>query len=189
MAQKFTSARTSMNAHKLPKVFGKLPKDLPRNSLVFDYGSGRFTDHIATALRSRGLVYLPYDPYNQPDNVNSDSLTYLANAMHVRYPVTITCSNVLNVIDDDGEISMIAARIKHAVIRTGGQAYITVYVGDRSGIGRQTGPDQYQRNQPLAYYLPLFEGHSTLLHYDKKYRTVAAIEHDMIVVRCVEVSK
>ena len=189
MAQKFTSARTSVNVRNLPKVFGKLPEDLPRHSLVYDLGAGKFTNHIESFIRSRGLVYLPYDPYNKPDDVNATSTTYLLNAMHCRYPVTVTCSNVLNVIDDDAEIKKIAAGIVHIVLRTGGKAYITVYVGDRSGIGRQTGPDQYQRNQPLAYYLPLFKGTAILNHYGKKYTTTAAIERGMIVVRCLEVSK
>jgi len=185
MSQTFTSARTSTNATRLPKVYGKLPA-LPRHSLLFDYGCGKYTDHIRAAVQ--GVIYCPYDPFNQPDDVNAASLTYLANAMHCRYPVTVVCSNVLNVIDSDAEIRDIAARIKYAVIKTGGAAYITVYAGDRSGVGRRTGRDQWQRNEPLQAYLPLFEGHSTLLHYGKKYRTTAAIERGMIVVRCEEVS-
>lgn len=184
MSQTYTSASTSMNARKLPKVYSKLP-DLQRHSLLFDYGAGKFTDHIREAFPD--VVYLPYDPYNQPDDVNAVSLTYLANAMHVRCPVTVVCSNVLNVIDDDAEIGKIAARIVVAVVRTGGTGYVTVYEGDRSGIGRQTGKDQYQRNQRLETYLDLFRFPDTFTWYGKTYRGTASIDRGMIVVRCEEV--
>lgn len=184
MAQSFTSANTSINARKLPKVYRKIPAPA-RHSLLFDYGSGKYTDHIRDAFP--GVVYLPYDPYNQPDDVNAVSLTYLANAMHCRYPVTVVCSNVLNVIDDDIETAKIAARIVVAVVRTGGIGYVTVYEGDKTGTGRKTGPDQYQRNQALSEYLPLFQFPDVLQWYGKKYRGAAAIEKGMIVIRCEEV--
>lgn len=186
MSQTYTSARTSMNAHKLPRVYGKIQAP-PRHSLLFDYGCGKYTDHIRDAFP--GVVYCPYDPYNQPDDVNAASLTYLFNAMHCRYPVTVVCSNVLNVIDDDVEIGKIAARIVVAVVRSGGIGYVTVYEGNRSGIGRQTGPDQYQRNQPLADYLPLFCFKDTYEYYGKTYRAASTIERGMIVIKCEEVKK
>ena len=154
MAQNFTSARTSTNAHKLPAVFGKITPR--RNSLLFDYGCGKYTDHIRAALP--GVLYLPYDPYNQPDDVNRLSINYVLNAMHARFPVTVVCSNVLNVIDDDATVQKIARHITEIVSTTGGAGYITVYEGDRSGTGRQTGPDQYQRNDPLRAYLRFFPG-------------------------------
>lgn len=184
MAQTYTSARTSMNASKLPKVFGKLPP-LPRHSLLFDYGCGKYTDHIAAAVP--GVVYCPYDPYNQPDDVNARSVYYLKNAMHARFPVTVVCSNVLNVIDDDETVRGIARTIMSIVLRTGGTGYVTVYTGDRSGVGRQTGPDQYQRNQPLDAYLPFFHETAVLPWYGKKYLAAAHIERGMIVVECLEV--
>ena len=184
MSQNFTSARTSMNVRHLPRVYGLIPTPA-RHSILFDYGAGRYTDHIRAALPN--VVYCPFDPYNQPDDVNATSLTFLFNAMHIRYPVTVVCSNVLNVIDDDDEIRKIATRIVVAVVRSGGTGYVTVYAGDRSGIGRQTGPDQYQRNQPLEAYLPLFQFPDVYHYYGKTYRAAAAIERGMIVIRCEEV--
>lgn len=150
--QAFTSAATSINSNKLPKVYGKLPP-LGRNSLLLDYGCGRYTDHIRAAL---DVVYLPYDPFNQPEAVNQQSLALVRIAQHIHMPVTIVCSNVLNVINDDDAIQAIANRIQDIVQCSGGTAYITVYAGDRSGIGRQTGPDQWQRNEPLRNYLRFF---------------------------------
>lgn len=184
MAQTYTSARTSMNARKLPKVYGKLPP-LPRHSFLFDYGCGKYTDHIRSALP--GVVYCPYDPFNQPADVNARSLYYVRTAAHIRMPVTVVCSNVLNVIDDDDTLRDIAATIAWIVVRSGGTGYVTVYAGDRSGTGRQTGPDQYQRNEPLQAYLHLFQFPDVYHYYDKVYRCAAAIERGMIVVRCEEV--
>ena len=63
---------------------------------------------------------------------------------------------MLNVIDSDTEVARIADRLQAIVWATGGIGYVTVYEGDHSGIGRKTGPDQYQRNEPLREYLRFF---------------------------------
>ena len=114
-------------------------------------------------------VYLPYDPYNQPDTDNQFSVTMVLYAMHTHYPVDVVCSNVLNVIDDDDTVHKIAGHIEEIVRDTGGTGYVTVYEGDRSGTGRVTGKDQYQRNEPLRSYLRFFRN--------------ATINNGMIVIR------
>lgn len=151
MAQTFTSSATSINSARLPAVFRKAELTAP---VVLDYGCGRYTDHIRSALS--GKQYLPYDPYNQPNAVNRETARALRSALRRKTPVDVVCSNVLNVIDDDGTVRFIADQIENAVELTGGTAYVTVYEGDRSGVGRQTGADQYQRNAPLRYYLRFF---------------------------------
>ena len=75
---------------------------------------------------------------------------------HIR-AVDVVCSNVLNVIAEDSVIESIAADIRRIIVG-GGTAYITVYEGNRSGAGRQTGPDQWQRNEKLSAYLRFFPG-------------------------------
>lgn len=152
MAQTYTSAGTSINSGRLPAVYRRIP--VLKNGILFDLGCGKYTDHIRSAMP--GIEYLPYDPYNQPKDVNRHSVWRLGRAMRKHEPVTVVCSNVLNVIDDDATLTNIAEFIQRTVQATGGTAYITVYDGDRSGIGRQTGPDQYQRNAPLRDYLKYF---------------------------------
>lgn len=152
MKQTFTSAATSINSSRLPAVYGKLPA-VPR--VLLDYGCGRYVDHIRSALP--GTYYLPYDVFNQPPAVNAATLAAVDGYHYNGVPVSVVCSNVLNVIMEDAIIEGIAANIRD-IIRDGGTAYITVYEGDRSGQGRQTGPDQYQRNQPLRDYLRFFPG-------------------------------
>ena len=155
MAQTYTSAATSINSGRLPAVYGRIPYFTGR--VVLDWGCGRYTDHIRAALPGH-LAYLPYDPFNQPEEVNRDTLALVRIAVHTQTPVTVICSNVLNVIDNEDEIRSIAAWIQYIVQKTGGIGYVTVYEGNRSGTGRKTGPDQYQRNAPIRDYLKYFPG-------------------------------
>ena len=150
MKQNYTSAATSINRDRLPAVYGRI--QIEPGDHVLDYGCGRYTDHIRAAL-PEDVEYIPYDPYNQPQTVNHHATLRVNTLRIMAEPVTVICSNVLNVIDGDTEVRDICRNIAAIVRTTGGKAYITVYEGDRSGNGRQTGPDQYQRNQRLSEYL------------------------------------
>lgn len=161
--QQFTSKATSINNTKLPTVYRKASFG---SRLIFDYGCGKYIDHIRQYLLGKH-VYLPYDPYNQPEDYNKASRFILSVASASKDPVDVVCSNVLNVIDDLDTIQSIADDIQ-SIIATGGTAFITVYEGNRSGIGKQTGKDQYQRNEPLRNYLRFFRN--------------ATIKNGMIVV-------
>lgn len=172
MAQTYTSRATSINRKKLPAVYRKATLTA-RN--VFDYGCGKYTKHIREYVESLGKDYFPYDPYNQNpiDNMNSDELVTLLLKNGVA--VDVICSNVLNVIDDEEDIRYITDGISNVVRKGGGTAYFTVYEGDRSGVGRRTGEDQYQRNEPLKSYLRFFTS-----------KEVSATVHNgMIVIRKV----
>lgn len=151
MAQGYTSKATSINRNKLPAVYRKVQLSAP---YVLDYGCGKYTDHIRSALPLH--TFLPYDPYNQPMEVNTDSMLMVDIAIGKRYPVDVVCSNVLNVIDDDDTIREIVRQVESIVNRSGGNAYFTVYEGNRSGIGKASGWDQYQRNEPTRNYLRFF---------------------------------
>ena len=150
--QKYTSANTSINKTKLPKVYS----NTKFSGKVFDLGCGKYTVHIRRHLEKENSTLLPYDPFNQPANVNADSLNKVLNSIRKHEPVNVVCSNVLNVIDDDNEVQKICKRIEYIVRKTGGHGFLTVYEGDRSGIGRKTGADQYQRNEPIRNYLRFF---------------------------------
>lgn len=164
--QTFTSSATSINRSKLPAVYGKA--DLSAQ-IVFDYGCGKYTDHIERYVKSFHKTYLPYDPYNQPADENKFSVTMVMYAMHTRFPVDVICSNVLNVIDSEAEISRICHHLEEIATTTGGTAFVTVYEGDRSCVGRQTGKDSYQRNAPLRDYMRFFHN--------------ATIKNGMIIVK------
>lgn len=151
--QTYTSKNTSINSGRLPAVFGKV--SFP-SRMIMDYGCGRYIDHIRKHVNGQGKTYLPYDPYNQPDDRNAATATIVCNAMYRQVPVDVVCSNVLNVIDDDDTVRKIARHIEQICIASGGTGYVTVYEGNRSGTGKQTGKDQYQRNEPLRSYLKYF---------------------------------
>lgn len=164
--QTYTSAATSINRTKLPAVYGKAQITAP---VVFDYGCGKYVDHIRAHLRETyGAVLLPFDPFNQPRDVNWESRRYIHGCIEYGIPVDVVCSNVLNVIDSDTSVRTIAWNIENIVRKTGGTGYVTVYEGDRSGTGRVTGRDQFQRNAPLRDYLRFFHN--------------AKIQNGMIVV-------
>ena len=173
MSQTYTSAGTSINRTKLPAVYRKVVITTP---FVFDYGCGKYTAHIRDHVADQDAYYLPYDPYNQREPVNKKSLTMVDRCCETHKPVTIVCSNVLNVINSDYEIETIVNNISNIVAYTDGVAYITVYEGDKSGVGRQTGKDQYQRNEPLKAYLRFFYNDS---------RIFARTYKGMIIVRKV----
>jgi len=170
MAQSYTSSATSVNRSKLPAIYRKACKHFTASSpFIMDYGCGKYLDHIHEFLKGYGKVLYPYDPYNQPESVNNHTRSFLDWAVDKGYEVDVVCSNVLNVIDSDYEVEVIARNVRNIVRTTGGTAFITVYEGDRSGIGRVTGKDQYQRNEPLRNYLRFFP--------------TGKIEHGMIVIR------
>ena len=110
--------------------------------------------------------------------------------MNVAYPVSlhmrskcilsywltdiVICSNVICVIDDDITVQNI---INQAIRTSQGQFrsfnenaplptyFFKIYEGDRSGIGKQTGKDQYQRNMKVKDYLTKFKWADNTLVY------------------------
>ena len=149
MTQKHTSKGTSINSSKAPRIVSLLRKHkmIDEYSVVFDYGAGRYPEITREALNVG--MYLPFDPFNLPEEVNSTSIDEVID----HGCGLVMCSNVLNVIDDDETITDIILR---CLAKTSGPCCFTVYEGDGTGKGRETGPDQYQRNEPLEAYLRFF---------------------------------
>ena len=138
--QTCTSKATSINKTKLPAIFKKIDWEQFRGKTVLDIGCGRYTEHIEAFLEQFGVEYVGFDPYWKPE-------------FKLRKYGAVICSNVLNVIDDYKTVEEV-----HGVIRCSKVPFfITVYEGDRSGRGRKTGPDQYQRNEKAITYLWLDE--------------------------------
>ena len=152
MAQLHTSADTSVNKDKLPAIFGKAKKHgyLKANMKVLDYGCGKFPQLAQKYLKGIGALYIGYDKYNLSNNENAMAFHY---GINTGYDLVL-CSNVLNVIDDDDEMKQV---IKNCMDLTRGNAIFTVYEKDKSGNGKETKPDFYQRNQPIAFYHVLIE--------------------------------
>lgn len=154
MAQNFTSAATAVNgkAGKLPAIY----KKINFNGLaVLDIGCGAYTDHINNYVTAEYGYWWGVDPYNQPAWSNEQMLVVWDMAKNIKgYTPLVISSNVLNVIDDEDALKNAVSQIleKSAL----GAYAVTVYEGDKSGHGRQTGVDQWQRNEKLKEYLKYF---------------------------------
>ena len=152
MKQTVTSAATSINKNKLPAIYGKLSGILHDCYLV-DYGCGKYTDLQKKWSEDRNINYLPYDPFNQSEEMNAETLQKWEEARKENaLPVVVICSNVLNVIDSDDVVWEVVESCR----RWSDLLYVTVYEGNGSGIGKKTGKDSYQRNAKLRDYLRFF---------------------------------
>lgn len=143
--QKISSANTSINSSKLPAIF-RLVKFEP-NTLNLDYGGGKF-DNAAEYLAQQNVTNLVYDPYNRSTQHNAEVLQKVRENGGAD---TITISNVLNVIAEP-EARLTVLRNAKKLVKPGGNVYITVYEGNKSGEGTET-KSGYQLNKSTADYI------------------------------------
>ena len=168
--QTYSSAATSINSIKLPAIYNKLTDSAYLwASSYLDFGCGRYTQHIADHVATRAYevaqqsrehrdhmgIWHGYDAYNQTEEVNELELEAFREEGEYLDQMVI-CSNVLNVIDSEETIAWIAARLM-AWADNGAAIMVTVYEGDKSGVGRPTKTDCYQRNEKITDYLKYFD--------------------------------
>lgn len=164
-----TSKNTSVNSKKLPAIYNRLDWDalrehwakltkFNRTPVVLDFGCGRYTDHIEHFLATKGFIYKGYDPFWKSKKENYDALSSEA--------YIVICSNVLNVILDEETVNNIQRYIRDfnflaplgkTLVKEPSFYYITVYEGDKSGIGYITKSDCFQRNETLDNYIFRYE--------------------------------
>lgn len=164
-----SSKNTSINSKKLPAIYNRLDWDalrehwakltrFNRTPVVLDFGCGRYTDHIEHFLTTKGFIYKGYDPFWKSKKENYEALSSEA--------YVIICSNVLNVILDEETFNNIQRYIRDfsflaplgkTLVKEPSFYYITVYEGDKSGIGYITKPDCFQRNETLDNYIFRYE--------------------------------
>lgn len=140
--QMYSSKETSINSTKLPVIFKKVNWSvLPLNFTVLDYGAGKYLNHIADFIHEKGGIYYGYDKYNQTPEHNENCLSC--------NPDIIICSNVLNVIKEN-EILRHVMRVMSSYNKP---IFIKIYEGDKSGVGKETKPNCWQRNLPKECYV------------------------------------
>ena len=132
--QKYTSKNTSVNSKKIPALFNKFSFE---GKSVLDYGCGKYPEIIKKYVEGYSGKYFGYDPYNLGNEIPKNQ------AFDV-----VTISNVLNVIQEDEVIE----RIVREAMKIANIAIVSIYEGDKSGIGRMTKKDCYQRNQNKHWY-------------------------------------
>lgn len=178
--QAYSSKCTSNgNATTLPAVFTTVQKlairhnnlGFKRGTLNLDYGGGH-TDIATHWLQQYGVTNLVYDPYNRTKEHNARIL-HIVNQHGV---ATATCSNVLNVIAEK-ENRIIAIRNIYLALKPNGVLYVTVYEGDKSGVGKANKKkDSYQLNQKLDFYKQEIESCHMFSTVLKKYKTLICIK-------------
>lgn len=139
--QKYTSKNTSVNHKKVPYIVNHIDWKQFKGGRCLDYGSGKLNPETFYIISGEGIQYLPYDPYWLDEKTNSKAMCL--------YPTVIICSNLLNVIDSDKEVEYIHNYIRGLKV----PYFIRIYCGDKSGIGRETKKDCWQRNQVIEDYL------------------------------------
>lgn len=149
MSQLYTSAATSINKNRLPAIYNKITFESGEN--VLDYGCGKYTEHIKAFMENKGVCWFGYDPFNQTASYNFNELLGVNRVTLDR----VILSNVLNVIDDIETILRVVRVAKNFCPRKG--VFITVYEGNKSGVGSVTKFDCYQRNARKEWYIDLLK--------------------------------
>ena len=139
--QKYTSKNTSVNHKKVPYIVNHINWKAFAGGRCLDYGSEKLNPETFYIISGNEVQYLPYDPYWLNDTTNKKSMNL--------YPTIVICSNLLNVIDSDEEVKRIHDYIRGLKV----PYFIRIYSGDKSGIGRETKKDCWQRNQVVEDYL------------------------------------
>ena len=165
MTQNYTSAATSINSTKLPAIYTRVSDAAYQwADKLLDYGCGRYVTHLIKYAAQHSALpddeyyhycwWYGYDRYNRDAADNAHALDGYAENSSARRMVF--CSNVLNVVDSDDVVKGIAGFLTACAI-SGAAVFVTVYEGDKSGIGRATKTDCYQRNEKIAEYLKYFD--------------------------------
>lgn len=143
--QEYKSASTSINT--VNKVYTKC--EFKRGSKVLDWGGGEY-DTNKQYMAKKGVNVGVYDPFNRSKEHN---MKVLENYVLPNY---IVCSNVLNVIKEESIVIDVLQKMK-LYSRPGTIIYIAIYEGDRSGIGKQSKKDSWQRNEKAGNYKSIIE--------------------------------
>jgi hypothetical protein len=158
--QTISSKNTSVNTTKLPALYHKIAWDKLRGQTVFDYGAGRPETQklIREYLEQYNIKYIAYDPWWGGDT----PIFFITQDYDI-----IISSNVLNVLQTSE--MMIVRDHLHAAMDNkyewlNKKVFISVYEGDKSGRGKYTKPDCWQRNEKLFVYSQRFYPYAETYH-------------------------
>lgn len=155
-----TSRNTSINKERVPAIYAKLVKHGVYGSHIFDVGCGKWTKHISSFAKENAICtyWHGYDPFNQTREHNAKvagiAWDEKMDLNEKRNPNVFISSNVLNVICGENR----QREYLHSIFRMMkdcDECYITVYEGDKSGIGKLTKKDCWQENKKIIEYFGL----------------------------------
>ena len=141
--QTHTSKNTSVNKENLPRIYTHINWEKFRGEKVLDYGCGRYTEHIRKLMWLYDIDWYGYDPYWRTEFLNEE-------ALHCN-PDIVVCSNVFNILDNYRDVVRIHDYIRYKLCPT--FLFYTVFEGNKTGIGKESRKDCWQRNETLEDYL------------------------------------
>lgn len=160
MEKYITSRNTSVNKDTVPAIYKKLAIRGVYGTHIFDVGCGKWTKHIESFAKANAICtyWHGFDPFNQTREHNN-KITKIAwdekyKTNKEKNPNMFISSNVLNVIcgyDRKREYLQSIFRLMDEC----DECYITVYEGNKTGIGRETKKDCWQENKKLIDYFQL----------------------------------
>lgn len=156
--QMYTSKDTSLN--QVPALHKKVAKELGK--VNFDNGAGKY-NKATEYLAGYGVTNICYDKYNRTKEENDKALN------HGKCD-TSTIANVLNVLDNE-QTMIEVLQLSKKMLKPNGKVYISVYEGNKTGIGKQSKKDCYQQNKRTKDYIPTI----------KKVFNNTTIRHNIIV--------
>lgn len=156
MVKVITSRNTSVNKDKIPAIYSKLVNGV-YGTHIFDVGCGRWTSHIKKFAKENAMCehWHGFDPFNQTKEHNERVTAIALNEKYFEnHPNVFISSNVLNVINSGIRQREYLASI-FRMMKDCDECYITVYEGNKSGIGKLTKRDCWQENKKLIEYFEL----------------------------------
>lgn len=169
MSQIITSAGTCIN--HVPKCIKVMMEYAGYDSVNIDIGGGKYDTATNFLAEQRNIRNIVFDPYNRTHNWNINAfITAMKESVNV--PITVTVSNVLNVIPDMVNVENVIAQAAELIDRCRSRcknnlkrepaAFFTVYEGDRSGVPKQT-PKGWQWNMRQREFYPLISNQFHLI--------------------------
>ena len=144
--QNYSSAKTSLPSNE-PKGFKLI--DWKKGTVNLDLGGGK-TTFGTDYLKAKGVKNLIFD-FNYPAEHNKEIAEYVRK----NKVDTVTCFNVLNVLDTKEAISNMCLMAAKA-LKDNGTAYFQVY-HKKDGKGASQNNQSYQQGEPLSFYVPFVE--------------------------------
>lgn len=145
--QSISSKNTSINT--LNGAYKQIEGKYPIGTVIFDYGCGRFNTNRDFATQC-GYCWFGYDPYNRTKEENMENINHVIERRYA--PDIVMLNNVLNVLDSTNSMNDILSDIYYTYSDEHTDIYITIYEGDKSGVGKET-TKGYQRNEKLNNYI------------------------------------
>lgn len=142
--QKYSSADTSLD--QVARLFGIIAREggFSPGTTNLDIGGGRF-ERTTLFLRELGVRNLVFDCFNRSEEHN---LAVLKEVSKHRAD-TVTCANVLNVIQEPSARSRVIDRCAR-YIKPDGTAFFSVYYDSKRAPGKTN--KGWQEQRPLASY-------------------------------------